>query len=52
MLAFNCYHDVIECISSGLAAPTDLIREARHEQSLTCHIKKRHVGGISRKVKK
>ena len=35
MLAFNCYHDVTECGSGGLAAPTELIREARHEQSLT-----------------
>jgi hypothetical protein len=37
MLAFNCYHDVIEYNLSGLAAPTELIREARHEQSLTRH---------------
>ena len=36
MLAFNCYYNVIEYGSSGLAAPTELIREARHEQSLTC----------------
>ena len=40
MLAFNCYHVVIEFGSSGLAAPTELIREARHEQSLTSHSKK------------
>ena len=42
MLAFNCYYDAIECDSSGLAAPTELIREARHEQTqtLTCHKKK------------
>ena len=37
MLAFNCYYDAIEHNSSGLAAPTELIREARHEQSLTRH---------------
>ena len=36
MLAFNCYYGAIECDSIGLAAPTELIREARHEQSLTC----------------
>ena len=36
MLAFNCYYGAIEFGSSGLAAPTDLIREARHEQPLTC----------------
>jgi len=36
MLAFNCYYGAIEYGSSGLAAPTELIREARHEQSLTC----------------
>ena len=36
MLAFNCYYGAIERGSSGLAAPTELIREARHEQSLTC----------------
>ena len=41
MLAFNCYYDAIECDSSGLAAPTELIREARHEQSQTCHSQKR-----------
>ena len=52
MLAFNCYYRGIEHGSSGLAAPTELIREARHEQSLTRHIQKRHVGVTSRKVKK
>ena len=36
MLAFNCYYGAIEYDSIGLAAPTELIREARHEQSLTC----------------
>ena len=36
MLAFNCYHVAIGFSSSGLAAPTELFREARHEQSLTC----------------
>ena len=36
MLAFNCYYGAIEFDSSGLAAPTESIREARHEQSLTC----------------
>ena len=36
MLAFNCYYGAIECDSSGLAAPMKLIREVRHEQSLTC----------------
>ena len=40
MLAFNCYHDVIEHDSSGLAAPTELIREARHEQTQTSSQKK------------
>ena len=41
MLAFNCYYTTIECDSNGPAAPTELIREARHEQSLTCqHFKK------------
>ena len=40
MLAFNCYYDAIEYDSSGLAAPTELIRKARHERSLTCHKKK------------
>ena len=40
MLAFNCYYGAIEFGSSGLAAPTGLIREARHEQSLTCQNKK------------
>ena len=40
MLAFNCYYGAIEFSSSGLAAPTGLIREARHEQSLTCQKKK------------
>ena len=36
MLAFNCYYDDFEYGSNGLAAPTELIREARHEQSLAC----------------
>ena len=36
MLAFNCYYGVIEYDSIGLAVPTELIRKARHEQSLTC----------------
>ena len=39
MLAFNCYYDAIELKSIGLAAPTELIREVRHEQSLTCQNK-------------
>ena len=52
MLAFNCYYVAIEFDSSGLAAPSELIREARREQSLTRHIQKRHVGVTSRKVKK
>ena len=36
MLALNWYHVAIEFNSNGLAAPTELFREARHEQSLTC----------------
>ena len=40
MLAFNCYHDAIECDSNGLAAPTELLREARHEQTQTSIHKK------------
>ena len=36
MLAFNCYHVAIGFNPIGLAAPTELIREARHEQPLTC----------------
>ena len=40
MLAFNCYHDVIECGSNGLAAPTVFIREGRHEQTQTSSQKK------------
>ena len=49
MLAFNCYHDVIECDSNGLAAPTVLIREGRHEQTQTSSQKK--VAGL-RDIKK
>ena len=49
MLAFNCYHGAIECDSSGLAAPTELIREARHEQTQTSSQKK--VAGL-RDIKK
>ena len=41
MLAFNCYYDAIGFGSNGLAAPTGSIREARHEQSLTCRDKKK-----------
>ena len=40
MLAFNCYHGAIEYVSSGLAAPTELLREARHEQTQTSIQKK------------
>ena len=40
MLAFNCYHGAIEYVSSGLAAPTELLREARHEQTQTSIHKK------------
>ena len=40
MLAFNCYHDVIGSVSNGLAAPTELLREARHEQTQTSIHKK------------
>ena len=35
MLAFNCYYDAIGFDSSGLAAPAELIRKARHEQTQT-----------------
>ena len=35
MLAFNCYYGAIGFDSSGLAAPTEIIREVRHEQTQT-----------------
>ena len=41
MLAFNCYYHATEYDSGGLAAPTELIHEARHEQSLTCQVYKK-----------